>query len=318
MANRVCMLLGIRYPIFQGAMTNVTDPALVSAVSNAGGLGIYAPGIENIDLNYVREQIQEIKRLTDRPFGVNLMLASEAAPQIVRLVCEERIPVVTTGAGNPSKYMDTLKAAGVRVIPVVSTVRAAIKMEAAGADALVVSGMEGGGYIGNISTLTLVPQAVDAVRIPVLAAGGFADGRGLAAAMMLGAEGIQMGTRFLTVQECSIPDWCKAALVGSGSQDAVILGNRIGAKAKLRVLGTTKMRELIDYEGSPQADMGRFGQMISEARGTQYSKGLDGTLIGLGQVVGLINNQPTVEELIKSIISEYNALQKMNLEEVSV
>jgi len=313
MKNEICELLGIKYPIFQGAMTNVTDPGLVSAVSNAGGLGIYAPGIENVDMDKVRKDIREIKEKTENPFGVNLMLASDSIDKIVQVVCEEKVPVVTTGAGNPAKYMEVLKENQVKVIPVVSTVRAAVKMENAGADALVVSGMEGGGYIGNISTLPLIPQVVDKVKIPVLAAGGFADGRGLAAAMMLGAQGIQMGTRFLATKECMIPEWCKTALIDSDSNGATVLGNRIGAKAKLRVLNTACIAAIASYEESENADMAAFNQKITDARNVKYDHGIDGTLIGLGQSVGLVGDCPSVKELIDSIVEQYNSIQKKNL-----
>lgn len=313
MKNHVCELLNIRYPIFQGAMTNVSDAQLVTAVSNAGGLGIFAPGIEQVDLNWVREQIRAIRAGTSNSFGVNVMLASPYTEEIVKIICEEKVPVVTTGAGSPARFMDQFRAAGVKVIPVVSTIKAALKMEAAGADALVVSGMEAGGYIGQISTLPLIPQVVDAVKIPVIAAGGFADGRGLAAAIMLGAQGIQMGTRFLTTRECDIPDWCKKELLAGGSEEAVALGSRIGVKARLRVLKTACVSSILAYEGTKDAEEAEFEKAVTKARNEKYDDGLDGTLIGAGQSLGLVKDNPTVKELIDRIIQQYNAIQKEDL-----
>ena len=177
MGNPICEMLGIRYPIIQGAMTNVTDVGLVSAVSNAGGIGILAPGIENVDIEFVRSQIRKLRDVTDNHFGVNVMLASPYAPQIVDLVCEERVPFITTGAGSPAKYMEKFKAANIIVAPVISSKEAAVKMAGAGVDFVIAEGMESGGYIGRLSTFSLIPQVVDAVTIPVVAAGGIADGR---------------------------------------------------------------------------------------------------------------------------------------------
>ena len=221
--NRICQMLGIRYPIIQGAMTNVSDAELVSAVSEGGGLGVYAPGIENVDFDVVRQEIRRIREKTTKPFAVNIMLASQYAAGLVEVVCQERVPVVTTGAGNPSKYMEAFHAAGIKVAPVVPSVEAAVKMEAAGVDFVIAEGMESGGYIGRGSTLVLIPQVVDAVNIPVAAAGGIMDGRTMAAVMMLGAEGVQMGTRFLTAAECTIPDYLYGESALSGE-----LRNRLG------------------------------------------------------------------------------------------
>ncbi len=313
MGNPICELLNIRYPIFQGAMTNVSDVSLVSAVSNAGGLGIFAPGIENVDLNWVREQIRAIRAATPNTFGVNVMLASPYTEDIVGIVCEEKVPVVTTGAGSPAKYMEKLHGAGIKVIPVVSSKDVAVKMEAAGADALVASGMEAGGYVGRIATMPLIPAVVDAVSIPVVAAGGFYDGRGLAAAMMLGACGVQMGTRFLTVAECAVPDWCKEALVAAGDKDVVLLGSRIGAKACLRTLATAGVKEIQAYESREGAAIPEFEKAVTALRVSQYDNGLPGTLIAAGQVLSKITDRPTAKELIESIVRGYNTLQKKPL-----
>ena len=310
MKNQLCTLLGIRYPIIQGAMTNVSNEiGLVSAVSNAGGLGIFAPGIENVDMDYVRGQIRAIRAATDKPFAVNIMLASPFAPQIVDVICEERVPVVTTGAGNPAKYMEKLKAAGIIVGAVVAAKEAAMKA-ADTVDFIVAEGMESGGYIGRMSTITLIPEVVDAVKIPVVAAGGFADGRGLAAAIALGAQGVQMGTRFLTTAECAIPDWCKDALIAASAKDAIILGDRIGVPARLRVLKTADTAAILAAEGAEGTTAEAFQAAVSAARTNVYEKGLDGMLMGIGQCIGALDKITTVEETISDIVAQYNSIAK--------
>lgn len=311
MKNQICELLKIRYPIIQGAMTNVSEGTLVSAVSNAGGLGVYAPGIENVDLEEVRREIRSIKERTDKPFAVNLMLASPYAADLVELVCEERVPAVTTGAGNPKRYMEALHAAGIVVAPVVPSLEAAVKMEAAGADFVIAEGMESGGYIGRVSTLALIPQVVDALHIPVAAAGGIADGRGMAAVMMLGAQGVQMGTRFLAAQECQIPDECKAAVLEAKTTDALVLGDRVGAKARLRVLRTEVTAQILAAEGETQVP--DFEESVSTARKARYDNGLGGTLMGAGQCVGLVKECLPARKIIENLMEEYSALEKPQL-----
>ena len=310
MKNQVCKLLNIKYPIFQGAMTLVTDVNLVSAVSNAGALGIYAAGIENIDIEYLREQIHKIREATDKPFGFNIMLASKYAAQIVDLVCEEKVSIVTTGAGSPAKYMEKFKKANVLVAPVLSSKEAAVKMEAVGADLIIAEGMESGGYIGKITTISLIPQVVDAVKLPVVAAGGIADGRGMAAAFMLGAQGIQMGTRFLTTKECAIPESCKDALVKASSRDAIVLGERIGVPMRLRALNTRIIAEINAYEGEKDASVEKYDEAIVEARGKLYTGDPDQALIGAGQSVGLVNDKKSVQEVIADTIRQFNEIVK--------
>ena len=200
--SRVCEAIGIRYPVFQGGMAWVSDGRLAAAVSNAGGLGIISA--MNADENYVRDQIRLCRELTDAPFGVNIMLMSPHVEAVAKLVTEERVPVVTTGAGLPGKYMPAWIGAGIKVVPVVPSVAIARRVERGGAAAVIAEGMESGGHIGELTTIALVPLVVDAVQIPVLAAGGIGDGRGMAAACMLGAEGVQCGTRFLVANECGI------------------------------------------------------------------------------------------------------------------
>ena len=202
--SKICEILGIKYPIFQGGMAWIADGSLAAAVSNAGGLGIIAAG--NAPVDWVRQEIRKTKELTDRPFGVNIMLLSSNADEVAQLVCDEGVKVVTTGAGNPGKYISKWKESGITVIPVVPSVALAIRMERTEADAVIAEGCEAGGHVGELTTMALVPQVVNAVKIPVIAAGGIGDGRGIAASFMLGAEGVQLGTRFLVAKECTIHD----------------------------------------------------------------------------------------------------------------
>uniref|UniRef100_UPI003FF00C56 nitronate monooxygenase n=1 Tax=Roseburia sp. TaxID=2049040 RepID=UPI003FF00C56 len=226
METRVSRLLGTTYPVIQGGMAWVAEYHLAAAVSNAGGLGII--GAASAPPEVVREQIRQAKKLTDRPFGVNVMLLNPNAPEVAKIVIEEGVKVVTTGAGNPAKFMDDWKAAGVVVIPVVASVAMAKLMERGGADAVVAEGMESGGHIGAQTTMTLVPQVVDAVNIPVIAAGGIADGRGVAAAMMLGAEGVQLGTRFVTAKESIAHENYKERIIKAKDIDSEVTGMSTG------------------------------------------------------------------------------------------
>ena len=243
MKTRITDLLGIEYPILQGGMAWIAESTLASAVSNAGGLGIIAGGSAPID--YLRDQIRKTKSMTDKPFGVNIMLMSPNAEELAKLVVEEKVPVVTTGAGNPGKYMEAWKAAGIKVIPVVPSVALAKRMERAGADAVVAEGTESGGHIGQNTTMCLVPQVVDAVEIPVIAAGGIADGRGVAAAFMLGAEGVQVGTRFLACTECQIHENYKNAVIAAKDTDNAITGFYSGSPCRcIKSKYTKKLQDM--------------------------------------------------------------------------
>ena len=226
METALTKLLNISYPIMQGGMAWVAEHTLAAAVSNAGGLGIVAAA--NAPVEVVREEIRKTRELTDKPFGVNIMLLSPYAQEIANLVVEEQIPVVTTGAGNPGPYMKQWKEAGIKVIPVVASVALAKLMQRAGADAVIAEGCESGGHIGETTTMALVPQVVDGVSIPVIAAGGIADGRGLAAARMLGAAGVQMGTRFLAAKECVIHDNYKKKVIKASDIDTAVPGRSTG------------------------------------------------------------------------------------------
>ena len=222
----ICSLLGIKYPVLQGGMAWIADGRLAAAVSNGGGLGIIAAG--NAPADYVRQEIQTARSLTDKPFGVDIMLMSPYADEVAAVVAEEKVAVVTTGAGNPAKYMDSWKAAGIKVIPVVASVAMAKLMTRVGASALIAEGGESGGHVGELTTMVLVPLVVDATDLPVIAAGGIADGRGVAAAFMLGAVGVQMGTRFLSAEECSISPVYKEKIIKASDISTIVTGKTLG------------------------------------------------------------------------------------------
>lgn len=250
LGNRLTTLLGIEYPIIQGGMAWTATAELVGAVSNAGGLGIIGAGHMPTDL--LREQIHLAKQLTDRPFGVNIMLLTPHIDEIVQMVLDEHVPVVTTGAGNPGKYMSALKEAGIKVIPIVPSVALARRMESIGADAIIGEGMEAGGHIGDLTTMVLTPQLVDAVEVPVLAAGGIADGRGVAAAFALGAEGVQVGTRFMCAEECTIHPAVKAEVIKAKDRDTVVTGRSTGHP--VRVLKNRLARQIMELDRENKAD----------------------------------------------------------------
>ncbi len=248
MKNRVCELLGIEYPIFQGGMAWVATAELAAAVSNAGGLGIIAAGGAPADV--VREQIKKARTLTDKPFGVNVMLMSPFAADVMQAVIEEKPAVVITGAGNPGKYIEGIKAAGIKIMPVISSVALAKRMEKYGADAVIAEGCEAGGHIGELTTMVLVPQIVDAVEIPVIGAGGIADARGTKAVFALGAEGIQVGTRFICSEECIAHDNYKQAVIKAKDRDAVVTGRSTGAPVRALKNKLTREYERLEKEGA--------------------------------------------------------------------
>lgn len=242
--TRLTTLLGIDHPIIQGGMAWTATAELVGAVSNAGGLGVIGAGHMPTDL--LREQIRQTKTITDRPFGVNLMLLTPHIDDIVQMVLEEGVPMVTTGAGNPGKYMTALKDAGIKVVPIVPSVALAKRMESIGADALIGEGMEAGGHIGELTTMVLTPQLVDAVDVPVVAAGGIADGRGVAAAFALGAEGVQVGTRFMCAEECTIHPAVKDEVLKAKDRDTIVTGRSTGHP--VRVLKNKLAREIMELD----------------------------------------------------------------------
>ena len=283
-----------------GAMAWVSEHNLVAAVSNAGGLGIIGTGAA--DGECVREQVRKTRELTDLPFGVNIVVMSPFADEVVRVVIEEKVPVVTTGAGNPGKYMDDLKSAGIKVIPVVPSAALAKRVERAGADAVVAEGCEAGGHIGEITTMCLVPQVADAVSVPVIAAGGIADGRGAAAAFMLGAKGIQLGTRFIVAKECVVSQAYKDRVIAAGDTDSVVTGRFTGHP--VRVLRNKLTREMLAKEKddiSPE----EFEELMS---GTLRKAVVDGDAdygsVMAGQSAGLVKKEQSAKEIIEEIMNE--------------
>lgn len=305
MQSKICTLLGIKYPIFQGGMAWVADASLASAVSKAGGLGIIAGG--NAPKEVVQAEIRKIKEMTDKPFGVNIMLLSPFAEDIVDLVCEENVPVVTTGAGNPSKYMSRFKEHNIKVIPVVPSVALARRMEKIGADAVIVEGMEAGGHIGKLTTMSMVPQVVDALEIPVVAAGGIGDGRGMAAVLMLGADAVQVGTRFLVAKECTIHENYKARVIKARDIDTVVTCQHFGHPVRTIKNKLTKEYDQLEKIELRKTvpDLAKFDELGQGALRKAVVEGdTDYGSIMAGQIAGLIKREESAEEIIDSFISE--------------
>ncbi len=304
--TEICDLLGIKYPILQGGMAWVSDANLAAAVSEAGGLGIIAAGNAPADL--VEKEIIKAKELTDKPFGVNIMLLSPFVDDVVDTVVKHGVHVITTGAGSPGKYMDKFKNIGAKVIPVVASVALAKRMESAGVDALIAEGMESGGHIGELTTMALVPQVVDKVRIPVIAAGGVADGRGFVAALALGAKGVQMGTRFVASKECTISKLYKEAVVKAKDRDTIVTGRVTGHP--VRILKNKLAREFLKLEnsGATMEELEKFGdgKLRLAAREGDI---INGSVMA-GQISGLIKDIKPVKEIIEDIVKEAEAVLK--------
>jgi len=302
--TEITKLLGIEYPIIQGGMAWVAEYHLAAAVSNAGGLGIIAAGAAPAE--WVREQIREAKKLTDKPFGVNIMLMNPSADEIAKVVVEEGVKVVTTGAGNPEKYMKDWKEAGIKVIPVVASVALAKRMEKCGADAVVAEGTEAGGHIGELTTMVLVPQVRDAVSIPVIAAGGVADGRGMAAAFMLGADGVQIGTHFVVTKECIVHQNYKDCILKAKDIDTRVTGRSTGHP--VRALRNNLTMEYLKKE----AEGASAEELEMLAAGGLRKAVVDGdTRTGslmAGQSAGLVKEECTCQEFIERITAEACAL----------
>ncbi len=312
MKTRITELLQIEAPVIQGGMAWVAEHGLAAAVSNAGGLGII--GAASAPPEVVREEIRKCKELTDKPFGVNVMLLNPNADEVAKIVVEEGVRVVTTGAGNPGKYMELWKSAGVRVMPVVASVAMAKLMERAGADAVVAEGMESGGHIGSTTTMALVPQVADAVEIPVIAAGGIADGRGLAAAFMLGAEGVQLGTRFVASTESIVHRNYKEKILKAKDIDSVITGASTGHP--VRSLRNQMTREYLELERE-HAD---FMELEKLTLGSLRKAVIDGDTVHgtlmAGQIAGLIHEEKTcaqiIEELLSTAQKAWSGMESMN------
>ena len=304
MKTEVTELLGIEYPIIQGGMAWVAEYHLAAGVSNAGGLGLI--GAASAPAEWVREQIREAKKLTDKPFGVNIMLMSPYADEVAKVVAEEGVKVVTTGAGNPEKYMKMWKEAGVKVIPVVASVALAKRMERCGADALVAEGTEAGGHIGENTTMVLVPQIVDAVNIPVIAAGGIADGRGVAAAFMLGARGVQMGTHFVATKESMVHENYKNAIIKAKDIDSRVTGRTTGHP--VRALRNQMTKQYLDLEKAGAS----FEELEHLTLGGLRKAVVDGDVVNgsvmAGQSAAMVKEILSCEELIQKLVKETDAL----------
>lgn len=304
MKTDITKLLGIEYPIIQGGMAWVAEHKLAAAVSNAGGLGLI--GAASAPAEIVREEIRKCKALTDKPFGVNVMLLNPNAEEVAKVIVEEGVKVVTTGAGNPAKYMEMWKKAGVKVIPVVASVAMAVLMERAGADAVVAEGMESGGHIGSTTTMALVPQVVDAVTIPVIAAGGIADGRGLAAAMMLGASAVQMGTRFVAAKESIVHANYKEKLIKAKDIDSTVTGTTTGHPVRCIRNKMTKEYLKLEKEGADFMELEKL-TLGSLRKAVIEGDVVNGTLMA-GQIAGLIKEELTCEEIIRQIMEQAESL----------
>ena len=302
----ICEMLGIKYPVFQGGMAWISDGKLAAAVSDAGGLGIIASG--NAPGDYVREQIHIAKSLTDKPIGVNIMLLSPYADDIAKIVIEEKVNVVTTGAGNPSKYMKDWLSAGIKVIPVVASVAMAKLMTRIGACALIAEGGESGGHVGELTTMVLLPQICDATTLPVIAAGGIGNGRGVAAAFIMGASGVQMGTRFLSAYECSIHPSYKEKILHATDLCTMVTGKRLGHP--VRSLRTAFAREYFKAEYSDITDE----ELENLAVGALKKAVVDGDdekgCFLAGQIAAIVNKEQSAAEIVKEVIDEAEPILK--------
>lgn len=298
--NRITEMLGIKYPIIQGAMQDVAKAGLVAAVSNAGGLGVLASGQDTPE--QVREEIRKVKELTDKPFAVNLMFLNKKVPEIVDVVIEEGVKIVTTGAGTPKLYMPKLKEAGIKVMPVIPNVKIAKKMEELGVDAVIAEGMESGGHIGTMTSQTLWPQVVDAVKIPVIAAGGIADNRGVKAAMAMGAEGVQCGTIFSISKESPVGGNWKKVIIESKDTSIGVIGTKMGVAS--RTVVNKKAKELYGLEDE-MTDKLKFNQLLDEAyRKAVYQDDVEDGIIFAGSVAGMIHESKSAAEIISDLMKE--------------
>lgn len=311
MRTRITDLLGIEYPIIQGAMARIADASLAAAVSEAGGLGIIACGGAKLD--WIRQQVEQARSLTTKPIGANVMLMDPQAEEVAKLLAELSVEVITTGAGSPGDYLPLWKEAGIKVIPVVATTSLARRMERLGVDAVVAEGTESGGHVGELTTMALVPSVCEAVSIPVLAAGGIADGRGMCAAFALGAEGVQMGTRFLTVEECTVCDPWKEKVLGAKDSDTIVTGRNTGHPVrglKNKFARECRKRELAcsnpaDLEGMYAGSLRRAVEGDMET----------GSILA-GQIAGIVAERGTAKEVVDSMVSEAEALGALSLPEL--
>lgn len=298
--SAICELLGIRYPVFQGGMAWIADGVLAAAVSNGGGLGIIAAG--SAPGSYVREQIRIAREKTQCPIGVNIMLMSPFADEVAQVVVEEKVEVVTTGAGNPSKYMKAWKEANIKVIPVVASVAMAKLMTHLGASALIAEGGESGGHVGELTTMVLVPQVCDATNLPVLAAGGIADGRGMAAAFMLGACGVQMGTRFLSAYECTIHPAYKERILKAGDLCTMVTGKRLGHPVRSLRTPFARNYAKAEYGGMPDEELEALG--TGKLRmAVQEGDAENGCFLS-GQIAAMVSKEQPAADIVREVVEE--------------
>jgi enoyl-[acyl-carrier protein] reductase II len=296
----ICELLGIKYPIIQGGMAWIADSSLAAAVSNGGGLGVIAAG--NAGADWVRDEIRRTRQLTDRPFGVNVMLMSPYADAVMEMLYSEKTAAVITGAGNPGKYIAKLKEAGIRVLPVVASVALAVRVARSGADAVIAEGQEAGGHIGELTTMALTPQVADAVEIPVVAAGGIGDGRGVAAAFMLGAGGVQVGTLFLVAEECTVSGPYKEMIIKAKDTDTIVTGRSTGHP--VRLLKNRFAKEILKLEAGGISS----AEFEERCSGTLQAAAKNGDMlygsVMSGQIAGLIKKERKAAEIIEELFSE--------------
>ena len=301
MQTKLTKLLGIQYPIIQGGMAWIADASLASAVSNAGGLGIISA--MNADADWVRAEIQKCRTMTDKPFGVNIMLMSPHVEEVAKMVAEEKVPVVTTGAGNPSRFVKMWKEAGTVVIPVVASTALARMVERAGVDAVIAEGGESGGHVGDLTTMALVPQVVDAVKLPVVAAGGIGDGRGMVAAFALGACGVQMGTRFLVADECTVSEEYKKKVLAAKDISTMVTGKRLGHP--VRAIKNTYMNSYAKLEANsniPDEELEQFG-VGSLRKAAKEGNAEEGCFLA-GQIAGMVKKRQPAKEMIEEIMAQ--------------
>ena len=296
----LCDMLGIRYPVLQGGMAWIADGRLAAAVSEGGGLGVI--GVGNAPADYVRSQIRRARELTDRPFGVNVMLLSPFADEVAAVIAEERVAVVTTGAGNPSKYMELWKGAGAKVIPVVPSVAMAKLMTRLGASAVIAEGGESGGHVGELTTMVLVPQVCDATNLPVLAAGGIADGRGMAAAFMLGACGVQMGTRFLSAYECSIHPNYKERILKATDLCTMVTGKRLGHPVRSLRTPFARNYAKAEYGGMPDEELEALG--TGKLRMAVQEGDVENGCFLSGQIAAMVNREQPAADIVREVVEE--------------
>lgn len=308
MKSRICELLEIEFPIFQGAMAWIANASLAAAVSEAGGLGIIAGGTAPVEL--IRDEIRKAKKITSKPIGVNIMLLSPYADRMAEMVCEEGIKVITTGAGTPGKYMDMWKAHNIKVIPVVPSVAIARRMVRSGADALIAEGTEAGGHVGELTTMVLVPQIVDAVDVPVIAAGGIGDGRGVAAAFMLGADAVQIGTRFLTAFECTVHENYKRKILNAKDIDTVVTGRRTGHPVRIIKNKLSRSLAKLDQILAPLEEYEKLGAgALSKA---VIEGDMDYGSIMAGQIAAIIDKEQSCKDIIIELTTVANKLLNKN------